>query len=310
MSGPLGVLLMAYGSPATLDDVEAYYAHIRGGRAPSPEQVEELRARYRRIGGRSPLLAITQAQAAAVERALRARGLAARTYVGMKHAPPFIADAVPAMAADGVTRAVAIALAPQYSRMSVGSYHAVAAEAAAAHDLTLRCIDSWHDHAGLVAAIAARVAQARRRFATGADPIVIFTAHSLPARIRSWNDPYPDQLLDTSGRVAAAAGVAQWRFAYQSASHTGEPWLGPDLLDMLRSVHAAGWREVVVCPVGFVADHLEVLYDIDVEGQEVASALGLRLERAPSLNDGPDFVAVLTDLAQIYAPPDERVRAR
>lgn len=308
MSGPLGVLLMAYGSPATLEDVEAYYTHIRGGRAPSPEQVEELRQRYRRIGGRSPLLEITRAQAAGVERALRARGVNARSYVGMKHAPPFITEMVAAMAADGVSRVVAIALTPQYSRMSVGSYHTAATAAAAAHGIAIRCVDSWHDHAGLIAALASRVDLARRHF-PGDGIGVIFTAHSLPERISSWNDPYPDQLQQTSERVAEAAGIAQWRFAYQSASHTGEPWLGPDLLDMLRGVHAAGWREVVVCPVGFVADHLEVLYDIDVEGQELARELGLRLERAPSLNDGADFVSVLADLARTYAPPDERVAA-
>ncbi|HEV8353436.1 MAG TPA: ferrochelatase [bacterium] len=301
MSSPLGVLLMAYGSPATLEDVGAYYTHIRGGRAPSAENVEHLRERYRRIGGRSPLLEITRAQAAGVERALLARGVGARSYVGMKHAPPFIAEAVAAMAADGVSRAVAIALAPQYSRMSVGSYHAAATEAAAAHGITIRCVDSWHDHAGFVAALAARLDQARSRL--GAATGVIFTAHSLPERIRSWNDPYADQLRDTSERVAAAAGVAPWRFAYQSASQTGEPWLGPDLLDALRDVHGAGWRDVVVCPVGFVADHLEVLYDIDVEARQLATDLGLRLERAASLNDGADFIAVLADLARRSAAP-------
>jgi ferrochelatase len=294
---------MAYGSPATLEDVETYYTHIRGGRAPSPEQVEELRQRYRRIGGRSPLLEITRAQAAGVERALWARGVDARCYVGMKHAPPFIIETVAAMAADGVSRAVAIALTPQYSRMSVGSYHTVATDAAAAHGIDLRCVNSWHDHTGLIAALASRVELASRRF-PGNGTGVIFTAHSLPERIRSWNDPYPDQLQETSERVAGAVGLAQWRFAYQSASHTGEPWLGPDLLDVLRSVHTAGWREVIVCPVGFVADHLEVLYDIDVAGQELAHELGLRLERAPSLNDGADFVSVLADLAQTHAQPD------
>lgn len=301
MSGPLGVLLMAYGSPATLDDVEAYYTHIRGGRPPGPEHTERLRQRYRRIGGRSPLLDITRAQAAGVERVLGGRGMRARSYVGMKHAAPFIADTVAAMAAEGIAQAVAIALTPQYSRMSVGTYQAAATEAAAAHGIGIRCVDSWHDHPGLITGLAARVEQAARRLA-GAGSGVIFTAHSLPERIRTWNDPYPDQLRETCARVAAAAGLTRWRFAYQSASHTGEAWLGPDLLEVLQDVRVLGWQEIVVCPVGFVADHLEVLYDIDVAGQERAQALGLKVERAPSLNDSDDFILVLADLAMAYAP--------
>lgn len=302
MTGPLGILLMAYGSPATLDDVEAYYTHIRGGRTPPPERVEELRERYRRIGGRSPLLEITQAQARGVRRALSDDGMPARVYVGMKHAPPFIADAVASMARDEIRTAVGVALAPQYSRMSVGGYCAAASEAAAEHGVAFRCVESWHDHPGLIAALASRVAEAQRTL-TGAYGVpVVFTAHSLPQRILQWNDPYPQQLRRTCELVAAAAGLPSWWFAYQSASATGEPWLGPDLLDLLRDLHRDGTRDVIVCPVGFVADHLEVLYDIDVEAQGLARSLGMRLARAPSLNDAPDFVAALADLVRSAMP--------
>jgi len=262
------VLLMAYGSPATLDDVEAYVTHIRGGRTPAAAQVEELRQRYRRIGGSSPLRAITSAQAEALQRHLAAQGVPARVYVGMKHAPPFIADAVAAMARDGIGEAVGLALAPHYSRLSVASYFSVAGEEAAARGIALHTVESWHDHPGFITAVASRVQAALARFPSPAGVEVVFTAHSLPRRIRTWGDPYPEQLARTSELVASAAGVPSWRFAYQSASHTGEPWLGPDLLEVLRALAAAGRREVVVCPVGFVADHLEVLYDIDIEAQD------------------------------------------
>ncbi|HXF82791.1 MAG TPA: ferrochelatase [bacterium] len=306
-----GVLLTAYGSPETLDDVQAYFTHIRGGRAPSPAQVDALRARYRRIGGTSPLRAVTAAQAEGLRRALSRRGLTLPVYVGMKHAPPFIADTVAAMARDGVRDGVVLALAPHYSRVSIAGYFSAAGEAAAAHGIRLRAVESWHDHPGFIAALAARLREALARCAVPSAAEVIFTAHSLPARILTWGDPYPQQLRVTSVLTARAAGVERWRFAYQSASSTGERWLGPDLLEVLRAVAQEGRREVVVCPVGFVADHLEVLYDIDVEGQAVARQVGLRLVRAPSLNDGADFIEALADitaaaLADTAAPAPPR----
>lgn len=308
-----GVLLTAYGSPATLDDVGSYFTHIRGGRAPSAEQVEELRERYRRIGGTSPLRAVTAAQADGLRRALARRGMALPVYVGMKHASPFIADAVAAMARDGVREGVVLALAPHYSRMSIASYFSTAAEAASAHGIRLRAIESWHDHPGFIAALAARVRDTLARFADPSAVEVIFTAHSLPERILSWNDPYPAQLRVTAELAARAASAGTWRFAYQSASHTGEKWLGPDLLEALREIARSGRRDLVVCPIGFVADHLEVLFDIEVEAKETASELGLRLERAPSLNDGPDFVDALADIvasaAQTAAEPRAGARA-
>ena len=291
------VLLMAYGTPATLDDVPAYFAHIRGGRQVRPEAVEELRERYRRIGGTSPLREVTEAQAAGVARVLRERGSAVPVAVGMKHAPPFIGDAVSDLARAGVRRIAALALAPHYSKVSIASYFSTAAEAAASLGLSLRTRESWHDHPGFIAGLADRVRAALRGAHDPASVETIFTAHSLPERILSWGDPYPDQLLQTSALVAASAGLSRWRLAFQSASHTGEPWLGPHLLDVLRERAGGGAREILVCPVGFVADHLEVLFDIDVEARDLAQELGVRLMRTPSLNDGADFLAVLAALA-------------
>lgn len=298
MTVPTGVLLMAYGSPATLDDVEAYYTHIRGGRAPSPEAVAELRERYRRIGGRSPLPEITRRQAAGVQKVLHRQGLQVRTYVGMKHAPPFIADAVVAMAGEGVRDAVGVALAPHYSRMSIGSYTTAAMAAATTADMTMKCVESYCDHPGFIRALSERVIAARQACAGGQRVPLIFTAHSLPQRILQWDDPYPRELRRTCELVAQAAGIVIWRFAYQSASHTGEPWLGPDVLDVMRELSDQGASEVVISPVGFVADHLEVLYDLDVEAKDLAAQLGMRFVRARSLNDGEDFLAVLADLVR------------
>jgi ferrochelatase len=293
---------MAYGSPATLDDVEAYYTHIRGGRTPSQEAIEELRSRYRQIGGTSPLLEITRRQAAGVERLLRDRGLLTRIYVGMKHAPPFIAEVVAQMAADGIQQAAGVVLAPHYSKMSLGGYISAATAAAAEHGIEINVVEHYHDHPGLTRALADRIETARQRVAGGRRLPVVFTAHSLPQRILQWSDPYPEQLRRTCELVALAAGVETWRFAFQSASHTGEPWLGPDILEVLREVRDHGAREVIISPIGFVADHLEVLYDIDVEAAQTADHLGLRLVRAPSLNDGSDFLAVLTDVARRALP--------
>lgn len=302
MTAPLGVLLMAYGSPSSLDEVEGYLTHIRGGHMPPPASVEELRERYRRIGGRSPLLEITRRQARGVQAGLDRLRVPARVYVGMKHAPPFIADTVGEMARDEIRVALGLALAPHYSRMSVGTYISTAADAAERHGISLKCIDSWHDHPGFVRALAARVKEAQARLGDAHAVPVVFTAHSLPQRILEWGDPYPEQLRQTCEGVADGAELGRWLFAYQSASRTDEPWLGPSVAEVLQKLHQNGDRITIVCPVGFVADHLEVLHDIDIEAQEQAATLGMRLERAPSLNDGPDFLAALVDLLRAHAP--------
>ena len=287
------ILLMAYGSPATLADVGAYYTHIRGGRPPAPDQVEELQARYRAIGGTSPLLPITRAQADA---------LAARTrlpvYVGMKHWHPFIFETVQQMRTDGIARAVAIALAPHYSRMSIGGYVKAVAEAAdRAGGPEMAYVESWHLHPRFLTALTDRVEEARARLRDPHSASVVFTAHSLPQRILEWGDPYVAQLEETAAAVARAAGISRWSTAFQSASVTGEPWLGPDILDALRQLHADGAEEVLVCPAGFVADHLEVLYDLDVEARRLADALEVRLIRTGSLNAAPQFIDALAEIA-------------
>jgi ferrochelatase len=301
----MGVLLMAYGSPETPDDVEAYFTHIRGGRRPSPEAVEELAERYRRIGGRSPLLEITQAQARALEKMLNADlDSEYHIYVGMKHWRPFIYEAIKQMAADGVERAVGLALAPHYSRRSVGAYIEAAQEALKEHPIHMRFVESWHLQPSFIEAWASRVRDALQMFRPEVrdDVVVVFTAHSLPERILHWDDPYPRQLRETCEAVAQRTDLSKWQFAYQSAGHTPEPWLGPDVLDALEKLAAQGTKSVLICPIGFVADHLEVLYDIDVECRGRAEELGLHLERTNSLNDDPLFVQALAEVIKEHEP--------
>jgi ferrochelatase len=311
MSGreTIGVLLMAYGSPATLDDVEAYYTHIRGGRKPSPETAEELKERYRCIGGRSPLFEITQAQARALERTLNAEieGKRYRVYVGMKHWRPCIREAVERMAADGIEKAVGLALVPHYSKMSVGAYMQAAQDALDAlkeYLLRMNFVESWHLQPLFIEAWGEHLRRELQQFPPDerGGLMVLFTAHSLPERIRQWDDPYPKQLLETCEAIALQVGLLRWRFAYQSASHTPEPWLGPDVLDILDELASQGTRAVLVCHIGFVADHLEVLYDIDVECRGRAERLGLHLERTESLNDDPTFIQALTAVVKENEP--------
>jgi ferrochelatase len=290
------VVLMAYGSPEHAEDIPAYFADIRGGRPVRPEAIAELAERYRRIGGRSPLNEVTEAQRAALEREL---GLT--VYVGMKHWHPRIAEAAQRASADGAERVVGLVLAPHYSRISVGGYRE-RLEQALPEGIELTFVPSWHDHEPFLDVLAERV--------RGTDAHVVFTAHSLPERILAEGDPYRDQLLETSALVAERAGVESWSFAFQSESPTGEPWLGPDLLDELDGLHAAGVRKVLVAPVGFVSDHLEILWDIDVEGREKAAELGLELDRIESLNDDPAFIRGLADLVEKASATPERIETR
>lgn len=289
------VVLMAYGSPERVEDIPAYFADIRGGRPPRPEAVAELTERYRRIGG-SPLNEITEAQRAALEREL---GLPVR--VGMKHWTPWIADAVEEALAGGAGRLVGLVLAPHYSRLSIGGYRE-RLERAVAGRAELVFVESWHDHEPYLDVVAGRV--------RGTDAHVVFTAHSLPERILAEGDPYRDQLLETSRLVAERAGIERWSFAFQSESPTGEPWLGPDILAELESLHAAGVRRVLVAPVGFVCDHLEILWDLDVEAREKAAELGLELDRIESLNADPGFVRGLAELVRQASGERERIGPR
>jgi ferrochelatase len=275
---------MAYGSPSGTEDVRPYLEDVRGGRPVSDEAVEELAERYRRIGGRSPLDDITEAQRAALE-----RELGVPVFVGMKHWRPRIADAVESALAGGATHIVGLVLAPHYSRLSVGQYRE-RLEAAVDGRAEVVLVESWHDHPGFVDVVADRV--------RGTDAWVIFTAHSLPERILAEGDPYQEQLLETSRLVAERAGLERWSFAFQSASATGEPWLGPDVLEELDRLHEAGIRKVLVAPVGFVSDHLEILWDLDIQARERADELGLELERIESLNYDPAFVRALAELVE------------
>ena len=278
------VLLMAYGSPSELSDIRAYLEDIRGGRPVSDEAVEELTERYRRIGGRSPLDDVTEAQRAALERELELP-----VFVGMKHWQPRIAEAVDRAVAGGADTIVGIVLAPHYSKLSIDGYRE-RLEEALGDRAELRFVESWYAHEPYVAVLAGRV--------RGTDAHVVFTAHSLPARILDEGDPYRDQLLETSQLIAERAGLDSWSFAFQSESPTGEPWLGPDILDELDSIHARGFERVLVCPIGFVSDHLEILWDIDVEARERAAELGLELDRIESLNDDPAFIRGLAELCR------------
>jgi ferrochelatase len=294
------VLLMAYGSPDRLDQVEAYYTDIRRGSPPPPHLLEELLGRYRAIGGGSPLSRIVEVQRAAVEAELARRGRPVAVYAGMRHIEPRIGSLVETMAADGVRRFVAIALAPQKSSNAAGYRRAVDA-ALGGLDGTAPAVvfvDSWHDQPRFIEALAGTTAEALRRFPDPAAVRVMFTAHSLPARVVAEGDAYPTELARTAALTAAQLGLGSYDFAFQSAGRTGEPWLGPDILDEIRRLGREGVRELVVRPVGFVADHLEVLYDIDIEAQGVAREAGIRLERARSMNDDPTFIAGLADVAE------------
>jgi ferrochelatase len=277
------VVVMAYGSPTRLEDVPAYLRDIRGGRPVSQDSVDALVARYERIG-LSPLNAITEAQRTGL-----AHELGLPVYVGMKHWEPRIAAAATSAVAGGADLVVGLVLAPHYSRISIGGYRQRLEEGLRGA-AELRMIESWHDHGPYLDLVAARV--------SGTDAHVVFTAHSLPARILAEGDPYLDQLLETSRLVAERADLSGWSFAFQSQSDTGEPWLGPDILDQLESLHAEGVDDVLVAPIGFVADHLEILWDIDVEARAKAAELGLRLERIASLNDDPRFIRALAELVR------------
>ena len=288
---------MAYGTPATPDDIEAYYTHVRRGRPPTAEQLADLRRRYDAIGGTSPLLERTQEQAAGVQAAL---GDGFLVELGMKHAAPFVEDGVAALAGAGVTRVVGLVLAPHYSVLSVGEYAKRAEKAAAEAGVTLTMVPSWHLAPGYLELLAGFVADEVGRL--GADPVeVVFTAHSLPTRILDMGDPYPDQLAETAEAVAARAAVDRWSVGWQSAGRTPEPWIGPDLLAILPTLVEAGAAGVVVCAAGFVSDHLEVLYDLDVEARSAADELGLAFARTTSPNAHPDFCTTLAGVVRSHA---------
>lgn len=297
MTGRTAILLMAYGSPDRLEDVEAYFTDIRGGRRQSPEAVAELTERYRQVGVPTPLLAITLEAGRKLEALL---GPGYRVHVGMKHWTPRISTAVQAIVSEGADRLIAIVLAPHYSRISTGGYRLQVdrALAAAGSQIPLDFVDSWFALEGYLQTVAENVREEAVKFGRPDEVVGIFTAHSLPARILAEGDPYRDQLLSSAGEIARRAGIGRWEFAFTSKSNTGEPWLGPDLLEVLERRGAEGDRQVIVTSVGFTADHLEILYDVDIEAQAKARALGIELRRPKMLNADPRFIEALGELVR------------
>ncbi|MCY3569141.1 MAG: ferrochelatase [Chloroflexi bacterium] len=296
-----GVLLMAYGTPGNLDEVEPYYRDIRGGQTPPPEAVADLTERYRRVGGKTPLLEITRRVADKLEQRLNQGSDDSRwrVYVGMKHWHPYIADTIDAIAADGIDELVELPLAPHYSMLSIAGYEKLVKQALdrLTEPPPTRFIQSWHANPRFINLIAGRIDNVLAKIdADPADVEVVFSAHSLPARIVNSGDPYPDELIESAAAVARAAGVTSWRFAYQSAGKTPTPWLGPDILEAIETIAGEGRRHILSVPFGFVCDHLEILYDIDIEAIDRAAEFGINLSRIDMPNDDPEFVEVLFDL--------------
>jgi ferrochelatase len=299
---PIGVLVMAHGTPHSLDDLDAFYTEIRRGSPPPPELLADLERRYLAIGGTSPLNERTAAQVDGIRSALDERAPGRfRVAVGAKFAAPRIEAAVEDLGHQGVTRLIGLVLAPHFSSASVGEYARRAKAAAGALSpadggpLALEMIDHWHLAPGFVALVAGRVRDARSALPAearrGAE--VVFTAHSIPARLVDAGDPYPAQVAESAKAIAEAAGLDRFSVAWQSAGRTTDDWLGPDVRDVIASLPGAGASAVVVCPVGFVSDHLEVLYDIDIEARAAADDAGIPFARTASLNDDPEFCVVL-----------------
>ena len=312
---PIGLLVMAYGTASGPDDIERYYTDIRGGRPPTPQHLAELRERYEAIGNRFPLLDITRQQAEGIERALNRDGDPTfRSYLGMKHSPPFVADGVARMSRDGIERAVGIVMAPHWSGMSVETYVERVDRAREGGRPSFTFVRDWYSHPAFVEFLASRVDTAL----AGLGPeeregaALIFSAHSLPVRTEPGGGErcklctdarcldecvYRRQLVDTAGLVAERIG---WRgtaqTGWQSAGRTPDPWWGPPLEDVVRELALSGHRAVVVCSAGFVSDHLEILYDLDIEAQAVARDAGIRLVRTEMPNADPRFVEALAQV--------------
>src|SRR5579875_544003 len=302
----IGVLLMTYGSPATLDDVPTYLQNVRGGRAPDEELIREFRRRYSLIGG-SPLLPITRAQAAALQGELNAQhpnGPAFQVDAGMRFAPPFIADVVPEVAA-GAQKLVGVIMSPQYSPIIMGGYVRALREAVAAlhrDDLELRIAEDWHLQPYFVQAIAERVQEALDRFPPQVRERVpvLLTAHSMPKRVVENEPGYIDALKETAAAVAEQVGLPpeRWMFCYQSAGHTPEEWLKPAFSDIMPELRPAGQTHVLIAPVQFLADHLEILYDIEIGAREQAEANDIQFARTQSLNTSPLFIKALAEVVK------------
>lgn len=295
---PIGLLVMAYGGPESVEDVEPYLRDVRGFRETPRAMIEEVRERYALIGGRSPIVDRTRTQAEALRRALNDDRLMFDVEVGMRHWHPYIGDALVRLERRGVERAVGLVMAPHYSLMSIAKYFQEVADAGT--NLNVLAINEWHLLPGYIEAVTGRVRAGLRRFPEERRDVVhvVFTAHSLPERIRQSGDPYPAQLAESVAAVVERLENCPHAFAYQSAAMTPEPWLGPDVADVVRQLAAAGTRDVLVAPIGFVCDHVEILYDIDIDLRREAEALGVRLERIEMLNDDTTMITGLADLVR------------
>lgn len=295
------ILLMAYGSPERQEDIEPYFTHIRGGRKPSPNEVENLKERYNQIGGTSPLLKITLSTAKKLEKKL---GGSMSVYAGMKHWHPYILEVFEEISKDGVTDLLTIALAPHYSRMSIASYQDSVNKANAERGgkVKITNVNEWYLDPVFLEKWTLMITQTfeQKFHEQKRDVFFLFTAHSLPERILTWGDSYKSQLLDTMERLAAKLSLdkKQYGFGFQSAGGTSEPWLGPDILDKLNELKDKGWKNILIAPVGFVSDHLEILFDIDIEAKQHARDLGIRVERTSSFNDTDDFIEVLASIVK------------
>ncbi len=302
---PIALLLMAMGGPDCVENVEPYLKDVRGGRPTSPELVEEIRTRYRMTGGRSPVLGITRDVAAALERRLNHSGDGRyRCYVALRHWHPFIQETYAELLHDRPERIVGLCMAPQYSSLSIGAYvkKVEDARAALADETPISFVTSWHCHPLLIAAIVDKIRRALDLFprdVRGQVPVLL-TAHSLPERVVAMKDPYPGEVHGTAEAVAAQLGGQPTRFAYQSQGRSGETWLGPSVEETVEALAHEGHRHVLVAPIGFLCDHVETLYDIDIELTQLARAKGMQLERIPMLNASAPLIDILTSVVEAH----------
>ncbi|MCL4297920.1 MAG: ferrochelatase [Anaerolineae bacterium] len=292
------VLIMAYGTPSSVDRMQCYLSDIRGGRPMSEEFVAEFRHRYELIGG-SPLTGLTYDQAKKTSDVLRERGYDWPVYVGMRHWSPWIKDAVGQMYLHGIEEAVGIVMAPHYSSMSIGRYWTKIEEAQQMHGTAIKFsfVNSWYRQPNFLQAVENHIRAGYEKFAPEVRDKVklVFSAHSLPARLLKMGDPYDDELKTNAQIIAERLGSVDWMFSYQSAAHTGEPWLGPQIEDVVADLAGEGYKHVLVAPIGFVCDHVEILYDIDIEARQIAQKHGMQLERIESMNSDPLFIEAIAD---------------
>jgi ferrochelatase len=297
------ILLMALGGPDNVENVEPYLLDVRGGRPTPAELIKEIQERYRLTGGKSPVLAIMREIAFLLEQKLNSSGAEThRVSIGMRHWHPYIKDAYADLMVDRPTRLICICMAPQYSSFSIGAYLKKVEEARAilGGEFPISYVESWYRHPGLIQAIVENIRQALEKFPAGVRSLVpiIFTAHSLPERILQMNDPYPDQVHGTMQAVCEQMRPATARFAYQSQGRSGEQWLGPTVESTIEALCREGHRHVLIAPIGFLSDHLEVLYDVDIAFRRLAESKGMQLERMAMLNAGPALITTLASLIE------------